>query len=267
MDNETLRRLQLLELKVLKDIDRVCKILNIRYFLIGGSALGAVRHGGFIPWDDDVDIAFYRRDYEIFIKNAKDLLSRDFVLENYDTNEEYHLCFSKVCVNGTVYTCGDIQKRNVHHGVFVDIFPMDAVPDSRIGRFFQKNFAYMAYFLLRGEPLKNAGAVLNCISKMIIKILPRKWARGIGIFCDKMVCRYDQDKCGSISNIYGMASYEKETVPKEYIGSLVLHKFEDMECPIPEMYHEYLTHVYNDYMEYPPEEDRVSKHEGKASGF
>lgn len=267
MEQEQLRRLQLRELSALKDIDKVCKQLGVTYFLYGGSVIGAVRHNGFIPWDDDIDIAMYREDYDKFAAGAQALLGDAYSIETYDINTEHHLCFIKLYINGTVYAQPQFINKNVHQGVFIDIFPIDGVPDSKFGRVVQKYQTMGAYFLLRGEPISQMGRIVNFLSKIFLKLTTKKFRHRLGVWMDKRATRHIREKCKCISNLYGMASYEKEMMPKEYIGTPVPWVFEGMECKIPQMYHAYLTHLYGDYMQLPPEEERVCKHQGLECKF
>lgn len=267
MEQEQLRRLQLLELSALKAVDKVCKQLDIEYFLFGGSVIGAVRHNGFIPWDDDIDIAMYREDYDKFVAGAQALLGDAYYVETYHTNIDHFLCFTKICINGTVYAQPQFVNRDVHQGVYLDVFPIDGVPDSKFGRFVQKYQTMGAYFLLRGEPITQLGGFVNWLSKIFLKITTKQFRHRLGIWLDKRATRHNRENCLYVSNLYGMALYEKEMLPKEYIGTPIPWMFEDMECKIPQMYHEYLTHIYGDYMQFPPEAERVCKHQGLECRF
>lgn len=267
MDQETLRRLQLMELEALKEVERVCSVLGLHFFLVGGSALGAVRHNGFIPWDDDIDIGFYREEYEVFIKEAPKVLDSKYYLETYETNIDHFLCYGKICINGTTYLQPNLVHRDVHPGIFLDVFAIDAVPNGKWGRFRQKYATLAAYFFLRKEPMTRLGKAVHWFSRVLIRILPKKTMHRIGIWFDRRASRYRREACDCVANLYGMAMYDKEVMPKEYVGTPRPHIFEDMQCAIPEQYDQYLTHVYGNYMEYPPEEERYSKHEGIEIDF
>lgn len=267
MEQEQLRRLQLRELSALKAVDAACKQLGVEYFLFGGSVIGAVRHNGFIPWDDDIDIAMYREDYDKFVASAQTLLGDAYHVETHHNNPDYFLCFTKIFINGTTYVQPQFVDRKVHQGVYIDIFPIDGVPDSRMGRFVQKYQTMGAYFLLRGHPITQMGGVVNWLSKVFLKITTRKFRYKLACWLDQRATRHSREHCQYVSNLYGMALYEKEMMPKEFIGTPVPWRFEDMECKIPQMYHEYLTHIYGDYMQLPPEEERVCKHQGLECEF
>lgn len=132
MDNETLRKLQLVELEIANEIKRVCVENNIKYFLESGTLLGAVRHGGFIPWDDDMDIGMMREEYEKFLKIAPEKLSSEFILQTWKNEKDYSLTFAKVRKSDTIFLEYEFKDSSMHNGIWVDIFPYDSVPEKNI---------------------------------------------------------------------------------------------------------------------------------------
>ena len=131
---EEFRKMQLLELEMLKDFDRLCTEHNIRYTIFGGTLLGAVRHKGYIPWDDDADIAMLREDYEKFKKVAH-LLNQDICyFQDHTTDPEYRWGYGKLRRTGTTFIRVGQEHLKCKTGVFVDVFPMDDIPKSTIGQ-------------------------------------------------------------------------------------------------------------------------------------
>jgi len=129
--DEELRRLQAAALKIVAEIDRVCGQLDIGYFVCGGTLLGHVRHGGFIPWDDDIDVGMPRKDYERFMKEAPTVLdTKTFFLQTRESDPNIPYLFSKLRLNGSSYVTAYNQFRDFNKGICVDIFPFDAIPDS-----------------------------------------------------------------------------------------------------------------------------------------
>ena len=127
-----LQRLQHAALKIVAEIDRVCRQFNIGYFVCGGTLLGYVRHNGFIPWDDDIDVGMLRGDYERFMKEAPTVLdTKSFFLQTRESDPNIPYLFSKMRLNGTSYVTAYNQFRNFHKGICVDIFPFDAIPDNQ----------------------------------------------------------------------------------------------------------------------------------------
>ena len=129
MDKDSLRRLQLTQLEMLKDIKKVCDKHGIRYFLSSGTLLGAVRHKGFIPWDDDLDLDMFRSDYEKFLNIAQKELGKQYFVQDWDTDNCYGFPFAKVLKEGTMLQEAVTEGTGVRDGIFIDIFPLDFCGD------------------------------------------------------------------------------------------------------------------------------------------
>ena len=117
-----LRNVQLVQLEIAKEVKRICEQNNISYFMDGGTLLGAVRHKGFIPWDDDLDFGFTRDNYEKFIATAKKNLSSEFFLQTWDSDREYGYAFAKIRKKGTIYQERIAQDSNANCGIFIKAF-------------------------------------------------------------------------------------------------------------------------------------------------
>ena len=124
-NDKDLRKLQLFELRILKDIDRVCRELGVTYFLDSGSVLGAFRHGGFIPWDDDIDLGMPRADYDRFVAEAPKLLGDDYVVSTPETNQSQAALFCKIWLRGTRFVTEETIEAGFDQGIFIDITPYD----------------------------------------------------------------------------------------------------------------------------------------------
>jgi lipopolysaccharide cholinephosphotransferase len=129
-DNDLLK-LKAHLLQIIKEVKRICDEEKIQYFIIGGSALGAVRHGGFIPWDDDIDIGMTRDNYERFLQMAPTKLAPDYFLQWYGTDAGSPFYFAKVRMNGTLFVENYCRNINMHQGIYIDIFPYDRLPLSK----------------------------------------------------------------------------------------------------------------------------------------
>ncbi len=126
-DDATLRRLQLVELEILKAVDAVCREHGIVYFLDSGTALGARRHAGFIPWDDDIDIGMPRDDYERFLRIAPEALGAAYLVVSPETDDRLAGLFAKVWRCGTKFQTKETEEAGVDQGIFIDVFPYDRV--------------------------------------------------------------------------------------------------------------------------------------------
>ena len=243
-----------------REIRRVCKILNVQYFLIGGTFLGAVRHKGFIPWDDDMDVGMMREDYERFMREAPKLLSDDFYLQNWDTDPEYPFSFGKLRLNGTIV----VEKMNAgtasHKGVFLDIFPYDNVPENveQQRRQARRIFVLKKMMWIKkgyGKQLQNDGfkmwlkyngaRFLTCF--VSYKWIKQTYARELTRYNDHRTERM------FISCLY---SYEKSSVYRRWLEDLSEYDFENEKFLAPRDYDAFLSTLYGDYMQLPPEEKR-----------
>lgn len=250
---ENLRKLQLNLLKMLIKLDKILTENNIEYFLIGGSALGAVRHEGFIPWDDDIDIGVLREDFE----KMERILSESKLL-----GMKYCKIGNNIIPNAPIGYLYDISDKNldIKDVPTIDIFPIDGVPENRFLRKIQK-YTSLAYHLSISQSVaNNRGKKIKIISKVILKITPKFMFKLYQKILKKIIVNWDIKEVKNCVNIFGQAKYDKEIMPKRYMGKPKYIKFESRRFPVPELTHEYLKHLYGDYMKLPEEKDRKPKH-------
>lgn len=128
-----LNKLQDMVYSIFQEYDRICQKYDIHYTMEGGTLLGAVKYGGFVPWDDDIDVVMKREEYEKFLKVAPGELDKKFFLQSYNNVPEFPLNYAKICLNGTQICDYDYSHlKNMHHGVFMDIFPLDEVKPEKL---------------------------------------------------------------------------------------------------------------------------------------
>lgn len=264
MENfDYLPKLHNCQLIIAREIKRLCDKHNIKYFIIAGTLLGAVRHGGFIPWDDDMDIGMLREDYEKFLKVAKTELGGDFFLQTPETDKNYGLPFAKILLNGTVLveaTAGSDAKK----GIFVDVFPFDSVPESDDGKENHNKKTYFYKRLLLAKLNYNVCAKNDYVKRAVyfaLKVMSAFYSH------DKLVkkleseiTRYNNSKTEDIVNIGGAYGYKKETIKADWVRDTVEIPFEDMTISAPVDYIKYLETFYGDYMTPPPEDKRYNRH-------
>ncbi len=261
--NELLDKLHSHHLNALLEADRLCKKHNIRYYLVTGTLLGAVRHKGFIPWDDDLDIGLLRPDYERFLQVAQTELSDRFFLQTNATDPEYFLCYAKIRVNGTRFVEESSQNCNIHHGVYIDIFPLDNAPDQpalrRLHAFTTRLLSTAVKAkskMVVSKNRKGTGLVYN-----LLKILTAPFRLGTLVKgMDKLMTISKNNSSECIVNINSAYSYAKECVKRSYFESTVELDFEGYKMSCPAGWHGYLTDVYRDYMTPPPEDKRYNRH-------
>lgn len=261
MEKHEIRTIQLIQLAILKNVIKICEDHNIRYFLIGGTLIGAIRHKGFIPWDDDIDIGMPRADYDAFIKIAQPELREDYFLQTYVTDPGYPFGYAKIRHRKTLFVEKAVSHLPISQGVYVDIFPLDGVPDNRLFAALQR----IAVLLCESSVWKNINPEVyrsnNLLFNLGVWLLSkaftlnrlRKMIDGIATWCS-------YDKQNYVSNYFSPWG-KRELVPKIYYAGNFKMEFEGVLANIPVGYDLYLRNVYGDYMQLPPVARRVSHHE------
>lgn len=260
---EELKKIQSLELEALRTIISVCEKCNIEYFLIAGSVLGAIRHDGFIPWDDDIDIGMTRDNYRRFLKEAPSLLPEGYYLQTpYNDNKNPYF-YSKLRINGTKFIEYCNRKIDMHHGVYVDIFPLDEVPDEEQlnKEQFEKIQKLIRLFSLRQIPdISEKPLTIPAKLKGIFRRLLYYVARIIpyGYLIDKLEKEFTKYNGTGQKNFACLNYPKRETnyVLKTDLYPLTSHNFDGISAYIPYNYDTYLRTHYKDYMKLPPEEKR-----------
>jgi len=254
----SLEEVKAIELEILKYVKKICDDNKLKYFLCGGTLLGAIRHKGFIPWDDDIDIALPRNDYMKLIDILKG--GHRYRCLSYYDNEDYHYPYAKVIDTHTILIEHD-QYPIKGLGVCIDIFPIDGLPRDSWRVWYHmtklKVFRKMLGLSLQKYPSSN---VVKYITRSFSRIIGwKRWIR----YVERLATKYDfnnGDKVGCIVAGY----FEKEVVSKGVFEKTIDVEFEGEIFPAPVGYDEYLTSLYGDYMKLPPEEKRISPHNYEA---
>ena len=265
-----MNKLQECQFKMLKKFIEVCKKYNLRYYLIGGTALGAVRHKGFIPWDDDIDVAMPRPDYDKFITLQKDF-EDPFFIQTYHSDKNYIYNYAKLRNSSTTFIESYFALNHMNQGVWIDIFPLDGmsyknVEPKTLGRKVRSSWhqawAMYPYALKRRFSFRTLylDIPLN-LCALICSFL------NVGQYRNKMLDRQIKkipfDKALLVGNLLGTDS-NKQAMPLEIYGKGSVGTFEGIEVMLPENYDEYLTRIYGDYMQLPPKEKQVGHHYNKG---
>lgn len=254
--NET-REMQQVILGILKAIDKVCREHHLRYYMIAGTMLGAVRHHGFIPWDDDADVALPRKDYEVLCRHANEWLPEGYELVSFQLDKSYPYNFARIQDRRTTY----ILRRafNFVGGVPVDVFPLDGMTDCKWKRILHykryKILTQLKYYGMR-DPFKH-GKRIDCLFFILChKLLPIHWLQAR---IDRLQQAYDWDKSTLVADHDNAPS--RGILPKEVYGEPVNYVFEDTRLLGVANPDAYLSYCYGDYMtkpkSIPPQNFRV----------
>lgn len=260
LEEEKLNKIHSLELKIALEIKRICEKNDIKYFLTAGTLLGAVRHGGFIPWDDDMDIGMLREDYNKFINACKKDLGKEYFLQNWDTDSEFPFSFGKIRLKGTHFVEGFSENSKACNGIFVDIFPFDNVPDDIKERKLQAKKYFICKRLLwikKGMGINMKNENFKQKLKYYIFLIFSKFFKyeTIKNYFSKTQQKYNKIITEKVVTD-GSYSYEKESLKREWIENLELISFEKEMFYSYKNKEEYLKYFYGDYMRLPPLEKR-----------
>ena len=257
--------------EILKYIDNVCRINNIRYYLCAGTLLGAIRHGGYIPWDDDIDIMLFREDFEkLSLVWPKD---GNYILLSSDNTKKFPYAYNKIIDTRTM-KIEPIRNQYQVIGVDVDVFPLDNFPDSEkesiafiktIRKEQKKRDRCILQYSKSSSPLRTVKNYIYSIIYGFYNFIEPNLIRRVVKKMQTNAQRYNDIKtnyCG-ITTLYHYGMGER--YPKEYFRGSVLVTFEGEQYPAPIEYNDYLRHMYgDDYLQLPPVEKRNTHHSYKA---
>ena len=264
MERELLRKVQLTQLEIAKEIKRVCEENDIRYFLADGTFLGAVRHKGFIPWDDDMDFGMLRADYEKFCRIAPSKLKPEYCLQTWYTDPNYSLPFGKVMKRGTVYLESKKTRRLKENGFYVDIFPYDYVPENQTER---SRYAAKLLNIYRVKLMRSGYKPWMDNDKIV-------WKKRIGylyyqlqaLFASQRELAKSYDAL-AVSIHDSRIMVEQSALPRPYyfasrmFEEFTEYEFEGVAFTGVKDYDAYLKVLYGDYMQLPPEDQRENHHQ------
>ncbi|MGF2384129.1 LicD family protein [Lentilactobacillus otakiensis] len=261
MADEAVSLIHHVELNIFKQFAAITHKHHIHYIALGGTMLGAVRHQGFIPWDDDMDVGMLRADYEQFLKVASDdLKDTHYFLQTPWTDENYALSYSKLLDRNTFIE----EKNNVNNarkGVFLDIFPLDKIPDSPARQRRQildmRRLDSRIYLKLRYNVIDNPiRKFQNPLSEEQVETADDFKEQREAV----MTMYNDKPALTNVKNLASQYAYDKEILSLDELNDIVNLPFEDTEIRVPADYDAILTRIYGDYMELPPENARTEKH-------
>ena len=258
-DEDTLQHIKDVELMILKDFARICDENNIEYYLIYGTQIGAIRHQGFIPWDDDVDVILFRDDYEKFLKVMEENPSEKYTIFDSRYNDEYFFQFGRMSLNGTYWAEYWDKQVSFKLGIHIDLFILDNLPDNKFKRklFIQRCYYVARLYSISVLKFDNYSKVVNLILNGVhgifglLNLTPSYFHKKLF----KLFRKYEDSSGKYVTDLTLM---QRVTFLRDDFKPPKKAEFEDMNSYIPNDDFNTLTPIYGEYMELPPEEDRVA---------
>lgn len=253
----SLREAQMIMLDILKEVHKICEKNNIKYFLSDGTLLGAVRHKGFIPWDDDLDISMPREDYNKFMSVAENELSNEFFMQTVHTDPSYKLYHVplKIRHNRSLFIEEGEKNEKYHQGIYIDIFPIDKVPDST-SKFIIQSKLSKFLLVMKSRISTSDFPSIHAFARTFLQVI----GKGISYkLVNKIIfATYKwNNEAGGDSYCQGIDLLWNSVFRTEHLFPLKKIKFEDDEFWAPNKPEEILKTMYGDYMKLPPENERL----------
>lgn len=259
---DQLRRLQLVQLQIAVDVTDLCDRHQIRYALLGGSALGARRHRGFIPWDDDMDMGMLRDDFERFLAIARTELSDSLYVQYWLDDPHMGAPFAKVRRNNTVMLEEASKDTGGHKGISIDIFPFDNVPDGVAEypwqaelKFWKRLLRHQTGYTIRklAWPLLIADLPARLAARLISPASAKRRMH-------QAMTRFRHRPSDRVLAVGGAYDFTKDMLKRAWLSDVTRQPFEDRDLYCPRAIDDYLAHMYGDFMSLPPVEQRHAKH-------
>lgn len=248
-----LLKLQNKILEIAQYIDMLCKENNVEYCLMGGSALGAKRHGGFIPWDDDLDIFMTPSNYEKLRSVFQSKVDKNqYYLQEWGLTDGM-VTISKVRRNNTTYIEESLKNWDIHHGIYVDIFILHTCPDNRLQQYWQ--CLWGKYVIMKGLAIRGYSKRKGWLG-FALKVMAHMPDRFLVMYGLKQVYRYRNKKTNYYCNFLGKAVFKNAIYKKEYFENAVDVPFETIHLRVPAKLHDFLSERFGDYMK-PPSPERI----------
>lgn len=255
-----LEELKQIELNMMQEINKVCQDNGIHYYMVGGTLLGAVRHKGFIPWDDDIDIAMPRKDFEKFCAALKEK-KFNYEVQFYDNVDNYGYASPKIVDKRTVLVDYKLGFGREEGSVFIDVFLYDGMGENLreayMRYFFLKIFKKMVFLSKRN--FKMESAVKSIVFFLPCAVCKLIGAKRLNIFYNKLCAKHDfynSEYVACVAGRYG----KREVFKRKIFEKTIAMTFENLRLQAPQEYKTYLTSIYGDYMKLPSKEKQVSNH-------
>lgn len=255
LTKEQLRQLQMTQLEMLVEVDRICKKCNIHYNIIAGTLLGAIRHGGYIPWDDDADVALLRPEYEKFRKACKtELDTTRFIFQDHRNTKGYRWGYGKLRRKNTLFLREYQEHMPYMQGVFIDIFPLDGVPDN----YFLRSLKNFECFCVRKILWSKVGKIAekNPCKKQVYRLLDKIPEKEVFKYYHDMIRKANRKKTRMVRILMFPTPNDEWGYYRNWYERSVDTVFEGKVFQGIRDYDSYLSFKFGDYMELPPAEKR-----------
>lgn len=255
---EQIKQVWQVEQEILDVIHGVCDAHKLRYTLAYGTLIGAMRHGGFIPWDDDIDIIMPREDYEKLLRIWNDVAPAEYIMQNIRTNPDYTNTFSKVRKNHTTFLQNEEEaEKQYHKGIFVDIFPADRVAPGKVQNTIQYIACAVNLLFSRGYT-SGFGGMIGVVERVLLAF-PKRMHSILRRVSEKTIRKWNTNDCLEWF-VPSTIEFAKHYYPANLFEHMKTIKFHDQDyCCVADP-DSFLRADYGDYMQLPPEEERVWKH-------
>ncbi len=263
LSNNQLENLKKIELDILKEVDDICRKNDIKYSLAFGSLIGAVRHKGFIPWDDDIDIMMERRYYNRFINICSEKLNNDYFIVCFEKNKNYALPFAKVMKKNTLLEEISLSTTKAPKGIFIDIFPLDNTSSNEKERkylYSRKDKIKKILFCKCNYCFHHSKIKLFAYRCMKIIYLPLSHNYLVNLFYKNIANHRKDNDNKYISSICGTSSMSETTWLSNDFDEYIDIPFENLNAMVAKGYKNILKQTYGDYMKLPPKEQQVPHH-------
>ncbi len=257
LNDKEFKKLHEVELEILKEVDYFCQKNKITYFLIGGSMLGAVRHQGFIPWDDDIDVGMPRKDYEKFIHSFPSDKNNKYFVETMESNHQFWYSYAKVKKKNTKMVEAKFKDFNDGKEIFIDIFPFDNVPNEGYQKIKVRSFLIKAIretIYLKRKIIKVKDLRVKVASLLLVPFSVKFLYK----FQHKLMTKYENINTDYLVCFIGEYKTSSEYMKKEVFLPVKKGIFEKTEFNVMNKPDIYLTNLYGNYKELPPPEKRVN---------
>lgn len=262
MSTDETKQMQRKLLDILLYFSNFCNQHNLMFYLCGGCLIGAIRHKGFIPWDDDIDIFMPRADYERFAVLWEKYGDKDkYTYCRTNRSNNYHHHAASLRDNNTTFINSHSVNEDICHGLALEFGPIDGCPSSNIKRYIQLFYA-MIFALFNAQRLPdNKGKFFRVMAGIIYKLAPSKEMRyRIWKYSEKQMSKYKWEDCDYVVELIGNLNGMILKHPKSDFDHVVYKEFEGYEMPVMAGYDKYLRKIFGNYMELPPVDQRVAKH-------